>query len=76
MMRWTNHKYTSNLHRVMNFSEKDRYSIPFFFTGNPNYMFDCIPGCEGEGNWDMPEKMMVKNFLREQFDQSYARVKA
>ena len=75
MMRWTNHKYTSNLHRVMNYSKEERYSIPFFFAGNPNFMFDCIPGCEDEAGsgCEMPEKMSVGDFLRRQFDSSYGR---
>jgi isopenicillin N synthase-like dioxygenase len=74
MMRWTNHKYTSNLHRVMNFSRNERYSIPYFFTGNPNFEFDCIPGCEGKSEWKTLKKMTVKDFLKEQFDTSYSRV--
>ncbi|CZR58754.1 related to isopenicillin N synthase and related dioxygenases [Phialocephala subalpina] len=45
-MKWTNGRYMSNLYRVMNFSKRDRYSIPFFFSGNPNYGFDVLPGCE------------------------------
>jgi len=48
MMRWTNHKYNSNLHRVINKSGKDRYSIPFFFTGNARYIMSCVPGCEDQ----------------------------
>jgi isopenicillin N synthase-like dioxygenase len=75
MMRWTNNKYTSNLHRVMNFSGRERYSIPYFYTGNPNFFFDCIPGCEGSEGWKRPEKMMIKDYLQEQFATSYARVK-
>lgn len=76
MMRWTNKKYTSNLRQVMNFSEKERYSIPFFFNGNPNYMVDCIPGCEGGEDWKMPEKIMIKDYMHEQFSSSYNRVVA
>ncbi|KAK7905893.1 hypothetical protein LTR67_000617 [Exophiala xenobiotica] len=46
MMRWSNDIYVSNLHRVINKSGKERYSIPFFYSGNPDYMIDCLPGCE------------------------------
>ncbi|CAG8188984.1 unnamed protein product [Penicillium nalgiovense] len=48
MMRWTNNRYLSNLHRVINTSGKERYSIPFFFSGNPNHTIRCLPGCEDE----------------------------
>ncbi|KAJ6191541.1 hypothetical protein N7519_001562 [Penicillium mononematosum] len=46
MMRWTNDRYLSNLHRVINTSGKERFSVPFFFSGNPNYTIRCLPGCE------------------------------
>lgn len=45
MMRWTNDRYLSNLHRVINKSGKERYSIPFFFSGNPDFKVECLPGC-------------------------------
>ncbi|KAJ5428431.1 Oxoglutarate/iron-dependent dioxygenase [Penicillium cf. griseofulvum] len=49
MMRWTNNRYLSNLHRVINTSGKERFSVPFFFSGNPNYTIRCLPGCDQEG---------------------------
>lgn len=42
MSRWTNEKYKSNIYRVINKSGRERYSIPLFVSGNPDYIVDCI----------------------------------
>ena len=35
LRRWTNHRWLSTLHRVVNLPNQERYAIPFFWNTNP-----------------------------------------
>lgn len=50
LRRWTNDRFLSTPHRVMNVSGTDRYSVAFFFGPNLDPELSCLPTCQGPGN--------------------------
>jgi len=49
MARWTNDLFRSTMHRAVNQSGNDRYSIPFFLGPNADTMVNCLPTCVEPG---------------------------
>jgi len=54
--RWSNGKYCSTLHRVVNVTGRERYSIPFFFEPSFDTVVECLPTCCNCDNGDDPPK--------------------
>jgi isopenicillin N synthase-like dioxygenase len=69
--RWTNERYRSTLHRVINLSGRERYSIPFFYTGNYDHLVDCIPTCLAPGETPKYPPITVEAHLREMYRRTY-----
>jgi isopenicillin N synthase-like dioxygenase len=57
--RWTNDRFRSALHRVINLDGDTRYSIPFFCGTRWDVRLDCLPTCQGAGN---PPKYKALSF--------------
>jgi len=73
--RWTNNRYRSNLHRVINrnSSGRPRFSIPFFYGPRYDARIRCVPTCmpaSGAPAW--PECSAGEHHL-EQYRKSYGK---
>ena len=70
--RWTNDRYRSTLHRVVNRSGRDRYSMPFFFEGNPGHPVSALEGCVRPGEVARYEPTTVSDHLAEMYRKTFA----
>lgn len=50
VQRLTNDRYLANLHRVVNTSGRERYSVPFFIDADYDTVFEPLPSCVSSGN--------------------------
>jgi isopenicillin N synthase-like dioxygenase len=69
--RWTNDRYSSTIHRVVNASGQERYSVPFFYTGNYGYKVECIPTCLESGEQPKYPPVTVEQHMREMYRRTY-----
>lgn len=72
-MRMANDKYKSNTHRVINKSGRERYSIPFFFSGNPDYICECLPNCRELQEAPKYPPTTVEQVVTASYKESYGR---
>jgi isopenicillin N synthase-like dioxygenase len=69
--RWTNDRFRSTLHRVINQSGKERYSVPFFFTGRPDHHVACLPTCLADGEAPKYPPTTTLDHLKMMYERSY-----
>ena len=50
MRRWSNNRFLSTPHGVLNESGTDRYSIAYFHSPNPAAIIECLPSCVSADN--------------------------
>lgn len=71
LTRWTNGRFLSTPHRVLNRSGRDRYSIPLFVHPNPDFEIRCLPTCSGPDNppkhHPITSQAYLEWFMRENF---------
>ena len=50
MRRWSNNRFLSTPHGVLNESGVDRYSLAYFHSPNPAAVIECLPSCVSADN--------------------------
>ena len=69
--RWTNDRYRSTVHRVVNTSGRERYSVPFFYTGNYTHKVECISTCLAPGETPKYPPITVEQDMRDMYRRTY-----
>jgi isopenicillin N synthase-like dioxygenase len=72
LMRWTNDRFRSTQHRVLNPKGRDRYSMAFFFDPDFDTVVECIPTCQGPGNPPRYPRTTWGDYLTARFDANHA----
>lgn len=79
LQMWTGAEYKSSLHRVINASGGDRYSVPFFFDGNVECVLSPLGASGASGrrggseNGRAAAPLTVEEHMRERFASTYGR---
>ncbi len=71
MKRWTNNRFLSTPHRVMNNSGVERYSMAFFFDPHLDRVLECLPTCTDPANPPQYPPITYGEYLSEFLNANY-----
>ena len=71
LARWSNDRYASTRHRVMNRTAETRHSIAFFFDPDPDADLSPLPGCLAAGDTPHYPPARALSHLLEKIDKSF-----
>jgi isopenicillin N synthase-like dioxygenase len=72
MPRWSNGRFRSTPHRVVNRSGRARHSIAYFFDPGMDAVIECLPTCSGPAAPPRHAAMRYGDYLMERLDKNYA----
>jgi isopenicillin N synthase-like dioxygenase len=71
LARWTNDRFVSTPHRVINRSGLERYSIPFFFDTGMDARIECLSTCVTPERPARYEPVRYGDYLMERLNRNY-----
>jgi isopenicillin N synthase-like dioxygenase len=72
LARWTNDRFVSTPHRVINNrTGADRFSLPFFFDSDMDTVIECLPTCAGPGNPAKYAPVRYGDYLMDRLNRNY-----
>jgi isopenicillin N synthase-like dioxygenase len=71
MRRWSNDRFLSTPHGVLNDSGTDRYSIAYFHSPNPDSVVECLPSCVSAENPPRYEPVVYRDLVLEFYRANY-----
>jgi isopenicillin N synthase-like dioxygenase len=71
MKRWSNDRFRSTPHGVLNDSGRDRYSIAFFYSPNVDTVIECLPSCVGPDNPPRYPPAVYRDLVRAFYSANY-----
>ncbi len=72
LMRWTNDRWVSTVHRVINESGRFRYSIAAFIDPDHDTLVKCLDSCQGPGRPAKYPPITQGEYLKQLYDKTYA----
>jgi isopenicillin N synthase-like dioxygenase len=71
MKRWSNDRFLSTPHGVLNDSGRDRYSIAFFYSPDPAARIEVLPTCTGPGDPPRYEPAVYRDLVLQFYNANY-----
>ena len=71
MKRWSNDRFLSTPHAVLNDSGTDRHSIAFFYSPNPDTVIECLPSCIGPDDPPRYPRAVYRDLILDFYNANY-----